>query len=339
MTDRLTDLRRTMQHHGVDLVVLGPGAHLGWLLDVHPHADERPLLFCISLSGSGFLMPALEADSARQHTDQPFHTWADEEGPQAALEALLTAIGADNARSIAIDETMRADFAALVTDNLLNATRQFTASTVGALRMRKSADEYDRLKINAATADTAMRAAWAAMRPGMTEWEVAQIVRDSFADQGVKPMFNIIGTGPNGAFPHHQTGDAVLRPGDAVVMEIGGTTRGMFSDITRIRSMIRTVILLAGLLPGIVSAQQVDDYFRQNLVPPPLDQNASHPLPVARLFSTRGRRSIQQQQQQVVPTTTGRAQTSGNDGSGPTRTTHGHDRLLSDPFERGRDSP
>jgi len=46
--------------------------------------------------------------------------------------------------------------------------------------------------------------------------------------------FAIVGSGPNGASPHHTAGDRVLRPGDPVVVDIGGTMpSGYCSDCTR----------------------------------------------------------------------------------------------------------
>ncbi len=231
--NRLTRLRAAMATENIDLVVLAPGAHLAWLFDVHPHADERPLLACITANHAGFLMPALEAESARQQTDLPFYEWADDTGPEAAFETLLAEFGAGDATSIALDECMRADHAALVTDRLATAKRQFSETTVGALRMRKEPGEYDILKRNAQVADRAMEAAWAAMRPGMTEAEVAEIARESFAAQGATPIFTIVGTGSNGAFPHHHTGGTKLQTGDAVVMDIGAGMASYSSDITR----------------------------------------------------------------------------------------------------------
>ena len=145
-------------------------------------------------------MPSLEAESAAQQTDLPFHTWGDADGPDKAFAELLHISGAMDAKSIVLDEPMRADFAGLVQDALPDAKRQFTATTVGALRMRKDADEYVKLKRNALSADTAMKAAWFAMKTGMTETQVADIIRDSFASQDVKPLFAIIGAGGNGAF-------------------------------------------------------------------------------------------------------------------------------------------
>lgn len=237
MNKRLSTLRAAMTAQNIDLVVLGPGAHLAWLLNVRPHADERPLLLCITQSYAGFLMPSLEADSASQQTNLPFHRWSDDEGPEQAFAELLKTAGVTAALSIALDETMRADFAGLVQDALPTATRQFAASTVGALRMPKDTEEYAVLKINALTADVAMQAAWATMKVGMSETDVAAVVRDSFKSQDVQPIFNIVGAGRNGAFPHHHTGNTLLNHGDAVVMDIGGSKNGYSSDMTRMAVM------------------------------------------------------------------------------------------------------
>ncbi len=232
-TQRLDALRARMEQTGTDLVALAPGAHLLWLLGVRPHADERPCLAFISASGAAFLIPALESESARTQTDLPFYEWADAKGPHSALARLLSELGAQDARSVVLDETMRADHAALVTDALPAATRRFTDDTVGALRMRKTPEEYATLKRNAVIADRAMRAAWAAMRPGMTEAQVAEVIRASFGEAEAKPLFTIVGAGPNGAFPHHHTGETKLQAGDAVVMDIGAGQEGYSSDITR----------------------------------------------------------------------------------------------------------
>lgn len=273
---RLENLRSAMKAEAVDLVAIGPGAHMAWLLDVRPHADERPLLFCVTQDYAGFLMPALEADSARNQTDLPFHTWEDAVGPDAALADLLTRAGAENASSIVLDETMRADFAGLVQDALPGAKRQFCDSTVGALRLRKNAQEYAVLKQNAQVADRAMQAAWAAMTPGMTETDVAAIIRDSFKDQNATPLFTIVGAGGNGAFPHHHTGDTVLKSGDAIVMDIGGAMHGYSSDMTRmaviatppegyaeIHAIVEAAVqaAMAAARPG-VKAHVVDDAAR-----------------------------------------------------------------------------
>ncbi len=232
--ERLALLRQRMAEEGIDLCVLAPGAHMQWLLGFCPHADERACLLCVADSGEGFLMPALNAESSRERTGLPFFEWDDADGPEATFLELLDALGVRDAGSLALDETMRADFAALVQDSLPGARRQFAQSTLGRLRMRKDDDEYRLLRENAAIADRAMQAGWASMKPGMTELEVAAAIREAFDADGAEIRFCIVGAGRNGAFPHHHTGDTALAEGDVVIMDIGGSLDGYCSDITRV---------------------------------------------------------------------------------------------------------
>ncbi|PIP00123.1 M24 family metallopeptidase [Pleomorphomonas carboxyditropha] len=233
-TRRLAALRSCMAKAGVGLVAVAPGSHMDWIVGFHPHADERPCLLLIGPEREAFLMPALNADGARTFTDIAFHTWADEAGPDEALRAALADAGAAQPGRVALDECMRLDFGLLLLDALPAGTaREFTASTLGALRMRKDADEYAELKRNALIADRAMLAAFAALRPGMTELELANVVKAHFLSEEAAPQFWIVGAAGNGAFPHHTASDRVIEAGDAVVIDIGGRN-GMFpSDITR----------------------------------------------------------------------------------------------------------
>jgi Xaa-Pro aminopeptidase len=230
---RLAALRAKMRETGADLVAIAPGSHMEWLLGFHPHPDERPCLLLIAPEKDAFLMPVLNAEGSRVATDIEFHTWADEEGPRAALAAALTSIGAAEAKSVVLDETMRADFALLLLDALPGAKHAFTEKTVGALRMRKDAREFALLKANALIADRAMQAAFSAIKPGLTENEVAAALRAHFASEGAAPAFWIVGSGGNGAFPHHHASERKLVEGDAVVIDIGGRKDGFPSDITR----------------------------------------------------------------------------------------------------------
>ena len=228
---RLARLRQRMMETGTDLVALPPGAHLGWLTGVAPFADERPCLALIGLRGAGWLMPGLNAADVRQHTDWPFWEWADETGPDAALQAALAALGP--VRRLSLDETMRADHALLLLDALPGVTRSFAAETVGSLRLRKDAAEIAALRENARIADLAQTALRAALRPGVTERDLADAARAAFRAEGAAPEFTIVGAGANGAFPHHHTGATVIRPGDAIVCDIGARKDGYYSDITR----------------------------------------------------------------------------------------------------------
>lgn len=233
--ERMKRLRERMAETGTDLVVVGPSSHLVWLAGMSPHGDERPVMLIVGKDHAGFLMPALNADSQRPFTKLPFYTWADADGPDAALASLLADSGANRAGlRIALDETMRADFALLVIDALPGASRGFLTDTVGYLRARKDEAEYKLLKMNAVLNDGAMRAGFAALKPGVTELEVAQAIRDHYIANGAKPEFTSVCFGENGAFPHHHTGERKLKANEAVLIDIGGRKDGYPSDMTRV---------------------------------------------------------------------------------------------------------
>jgi len=228
-----------MNDTGARLVAVGPGSHMDWLLGFHPHPDERPCLLLVGPEKETFLMPALNAEGTRESTDITFHTWTDDQGPQKALIAALADIGASDADHVVLDETMRADFALLLLDAVPGARPSFTSDTIGALRMRKDEDEFRELKMNAGIADRAMQKAFAAIRPGMTETELAGVVKEHFTAEGATPAFWIVGAGANGAFPHHQSGQRKLAEGDAVVIDIGARKGRFPSDITRMAAVGR----------------------------------------------------------------------------------------------------
>ncbi len=268
--DRLARLRRRMSETGTDLVALGPSSHMAWLSGVDPHGDERPVMLLVSQAGAGFLMPRVNADAARQHTRLPFHEWSDDEGPRAALDALLARLGAGRpGLSVAVDETMRADFAFL----LLDAPRRgFARETVGALRAVKDAAEIDALRASARLNDAAMEAAVAALATGMRERDVRAVIADHYAAHGARPEFCIVGFGANGAFPHHHTGETRLEAGMAVLIDTGCRFAGYPSDMTRsfwygtppadyveVRSVVERAVVAAleAARPG-VPARMVD---------------------------------------------------------------------------------
>ncbi|MCA2011109.1 Xaa-Pro peptidase family protein [Cereibacter sphaeroides] len=231
---RLASLRKLMADSATDLVILGPSTNMLWLTGVDPHGDERPVLTVVSADFAGFLMPALNADMARQHTDLPFFEWADAQGPAEALSALLDAADAKRpGLSIVLDETMRADFALMVLDAMDSPMRRFTADTIGRLRAMKDETEADLLRTCARLNDDAVRHAMTQLKVGMTELDLQAILHDYYKAHGAAPEFTIIGFGANGAFPHHHTGDTVLTDDMAVLIDTGCRIGGYPSDMTR----------------------------------------------------------------------------------------------------------
>ena len=233
MQHKINSLRALMKDNNVDLVVLGPGTHMKWLLGFNTHSDERPCMLLIGKEKETFLMPSVNAEDVRSRTNIAINSWKDENGPDQALKEALMDIDENAAKHIAIDEAMRSHFALILIEALPNPSYEFTGSTIGALRMRKDQAEFINLKENALIDDRAMQAGFAAIKEGVTELEIGAAINNHFISEGAKPQFCIVGSGPNGAFPHHHTGDRKVEYGDAVLIDIGGRKGTFPSDMTR----------------------------------------------------------------------------------------------------------
>lgn len=275
---RRRHVRTAMAEQKVDLLAVAPGQNMYYLLGFFPHPDERPTYLFLTPEQEAFFCPQLNAAQVAAQVDLPMERWADETGPDAALERLGERLGFGSVGRVMLDDTMRADFVLLLLGKLPPQVKpDVAAGLLGRLRMQKDAEEVELIQRNAEIADRAMEAAFRAVRPGVTELAVADAVAASFARDGVEGVdFAIVGSGPNGAFPHHLAGERVLQPGDAVVIDIGARKWGYHSDITRmgflgepdpeylrVHGVVEEAVraALAAVRPG-VSARVVDQAAR-----------------------------------------------------------------------------
>jgi Xaa-Pro aminopeptidase len=203
-----------------------------YLLGFTPHADERLCLLLMDSQSVRMVIPELNRDEAAAHTDIDIIAWADADSPQEAM--LKTLADLNRPHIMAVDGAMRADHL-LQLQAAVSAERTIPVDALLApLRMRKSAEEIDALARAAAQADRAMQAAMDACLPGTTEAKVAWAAEASFRQDGAEQVcFTLIASGPNGAYPHHHSGERRLQKGDAIIIDIGASLDGYKSDITR----------------------------------------------------------------------------------------------------------
>jgi Xaa-Pro aminopeptidase len=232
--DRLARLRGAMERAGVGLTAIAPTDTLRWLAGSAPLYDERACLLLVSAGGTVMLMPSLNAEqTAARMPEIELVRWADEDGPGAALVTTLERAGAPSSGKLAADPLMRADHLLALTAAIPGLEATDATTLIGALREIKDATELAVLQRSSDIADRAVQAAWAACAPGVTELGIGQAITSVFGTAGAVPEFALVGSGPNGAFPHHETGSRALREGDAVVIDLGGVLEGYHSDITR----------------------------------------------------------------------------------------------------------
>jgi D-alanyl-D-alanine dipeptidase len=101
------------------------------------------------------------------------------------------------------------------------------------LRMRKSAAEIEALARAGRVDDDVFDKLRSVGLRGRSEREVGRMLEDMLRDRGLTDVWQIVGSGPNSASPHHFSGDRVIAEGDAVVLDYGGALDGYQADITR----------------------------------------------------------------------------------------------------------
>jgi D-alanyl-D-alanine dipeptidase len=237
MPDRIAPFssrRERLQHQimerGLAAMLLSPGSDLAYLSGYRIFGSER--LTCLVLPASGMptlVVPELESPRATAAApDLAQRTWRETEDPYAVVASLVTDRG-----EIAIADQMWA----LFTLHLQSAiARRFTLASelTRELRMRKDKGERDALAAVSAGADRAFARILRTEFAGRRERDIAADLAAALRGEGHDEVaFTIVASGPNGASPHHQTGDRVITKGETVVLDFGGTQSWYCSDITR----------------------------------------------------------------------------------------------------------
>jgi Xaa-Pro dipeptidase len=136
---------------------------------------------------------------------------------------------------VAVGARTWAEHALGVQGALHGSALEIASPVVDRLRMIKSPAEVEELALAGAAIDRvhARMADW--LRVGRTEAEVGADIAAAIVEEGhAVAEFVIVGSGPNGASPHHALSDRVIEQGDVVVVDIGGPLpSGYASDSTR----------------------------------------------------------------------------------------------------------
>jgi Xaa-Pro aminopeptidase len=234
--ERLALVQQATAEAGLGAVFLTPGPDLRYVTGYDAHQLERLTCLVVPAASDPFLVvPRLELPAAQASPAGALGVemvaWDETEDPYALVAARLPG---DVAR-VGVADRMWA-MMVLRFRAALPGAEQVTASRVlRGLRMRKSPAEVDALREAGAAIDRVHQVVPRLLRPGRTEREVGKDIAEAIIAEGhVTVDFVIVGSGPNGASPHHELSDRVIERGDPVVVDIGGTMpSGYCSDETR----------------------------------------------------------------------------------------------------------
>jgi Xaa-Pro aminopeptidase len=236
-----------MEDLAVDAVVLSHGADLPWLTGYRAMPLERLTALVLRKDEAAVLVvPGLEAARVPEPEGLfDLRPWTETEDPVALAAGLLSnggrAAASPRPATFAVSDRAWAH-SLLALQSALPEARWVPASQVmSPLRAVKDAGEIHALSAAAAAADRVAAVLQAGEIPmvGRTELQVSEELGAGLLAAGHRRVnFAIVGSGPNGASPHHDAGGRVIVPGDTVVCDFGGEFPvegdvGYCSDITR----------------------------------------------------------------------------------------------------------
>lgn len=233
--ERLNRVRQLCAEHGLGGVIIGTGPELAYLCGSWASTHERLTALVIPTTGPMlFLLPGVDAGEL-QHSAVPeleiqVRGWVDGEDPHHLAAAALPGDA-----PIGLGSDLPATHVLRLQELLAPRGTTLAARTLAEVFMSKDAAEIEQLALAGAAIDRVHAQVPSLLQAGRTEAEVAADIDALIRKEhngGVD--FIIVGSGPNGALPHHSFSDRRLCEGDAVVVDLGGSLGpGYHSDCTR----------------------------------------------------------------------------------------------------------
>ncbi len=238
-THRIETVRQQMAARGVDALLLSHGADLPWLTGYRAMPLERLTVLVLPREGEAILVvPRLEAPRVPVGSGAfSLRPWSETEDP---ITLAVDALGGRQA-TIGISDRAWATSLLAFQKRLPGAAWVAASSVTSALRAVKDAAEISQLRAAGAAADRVaeqLQSGEIAL-VGRTEAEVSEEISARLLAEGHRRVnFAIVGSGPNGASPHHEAGSRQIGRGEVVVCDFGGEYDngddvGYCSDITR----------------------------------------------------------------------------------------------------------
>lgn len=236
---RLDAVQSRLADREVEGLILFPSPNLYYLSGFHEEPGERHLLLIVTPESAAFVAPTMYESHIRDaSTIASIRTWDDSDDPVAVVDDVLASTGlAGTDGRVLLDDGMFALFVLDLQSLLPRASFGLASDVLEELRITKDAAELDALRRAAAISDAACMAIRrrGSEIVGMTEREVVSMIGreiDGLGGDGFS-FDPIVGSGPNGAKPHHRSGDRQIEAGDPVVLDFGTVVDGYPGDQTR----------------------------------------------------------------------------------------------------------
>lgn len=234
--ERIEKAQKLMQAQKLDAIVMEGTASGYYFTGIEWWQSERTFVIIIPAKGSiAYVCPKFEEDRAREliipELGNEVRCWEEHESPYEVIVGLLRDGGTTH-RRIGLEERLRF----FIANGIRLAAPEFeiadaTSITAGC-RMIKSTHEIALMQRANDVTIEAYKAAFATIRPGMSQKELGNNISAAFSRLGFSGGASVQ-IGKYSALPHGSITPQTINAGDIVMVDGGTSCEKYESDITR----------------------------------------------------------------------------------------------------------
>ncbi len=234
---RIARLQLLMREQNQQLALLSWSDQMLYLTGYCEDGHKRLLGLLVPAQGEpAFVVPSMNVQQARSNPAgvSTVIGWEDAIGWHETVRSLLEGWNIGEGANVLIDDELQSVHLIRFQELFTTFCCHAADGTLSQLRRIKTDAELAAMSAAASLIDTIFEETVPTLREGITETELQEVVLSAIKRHGSTPSFSpLVCFGVNGAMPHHHSDETKLRRGDVVIIDIGCTSDGYASDITR----------------------------------------------------------------------------------------------------------
>lgn len=227
---RINNVLQAMNDRGMDNLIISDPSSIDYLINYKNNPGERMYVLLLSLSGQHtlFMNQLFYLD---KELDIDIVWYKDTDDYISMIADRL-----DDASCVGIDKLWPAKFLMTLMPMLDECYFKLGSECIDCVRMIKDVKEQELMRKSSLLNDQAIDKVIDLCSNGkLSELEVTEQVTKIYQSLGCESFSfpAIIAYGANGADGHHEGDLTMLKPGDSIVIDMGGMYQGYCSDMTR----------------------------------------------------------------------------------------------------------
>ena len=229
LKERIMNLQEKMKTRGLTQMLVTDAPSIFYLTGRWIDAGERLLALLVKEQGAPILF-INELFPEKEEEGLTFVWLKDVSDTMAVVSAHV-----DQDKTLGVDKNWPSGFLMALVEKLGRYDVVNASLLLDELRGIKSEEEKELMRKASKLNDEAMHILIESLEENMSELEVEERLKSIYSDLGADgfSFTPIIAFGKNGANPHHENGNRLLKKGDMVILDIGCRKNHYCADMTR----------------------------------------------------------------------------------------------------------